>query len=142
MFGRRLTATLLPASVCTANGPRHELPHPPPLLVQPPGPLQRTAAPPECSPGDNTLVVNPQWDERFAPLKARPNVRSRLVKERCRTSNVPLPVDSTGQQRCLPYHILGRCNSNCGSKSDHHNNHVEQDQVTLFQWGEQHWVTE
>ena len=93
-------------------------------------------------PGQNMIVRNPNYDDRFATLRDRPNVWSRNVKRQCAERNVQLPKDDAGVIRCLTYHIKGQCNDNCGSAADHHNRHNQEEQVRLYDWANEHWKTE
>ena len=112
--------------------------HPPSVTppVLPPGP----EGPPR--PGQNSIVRNPKYDKRFAQIRDRPNVRSRDVKTRCAANNVTLPIGDDGAPRCLPYHIKGQCNDNCGSAADHHDRHTDAAQDRLVTWATEHWKTE
>ena len=110
-----------------------------------PPPVCAPRAPPPSEGGlpagtANGGVPNPGYDTRFDSVRARSNVRSRDVRERCRINKVPLPLDTNGKVRCLPFHIKGNCNEGCGSAHDHHNRHTEADQVRLLEWSTQYWV--
>lgn len=127
---------------------RYELPAAlTPRLPGPAGPPTNPptgALPPPARPtpaaGANQIVRNEHYDTRFDTLRNRPNVSSREVKRRCADAGIALPQDDGGATRCLPFHIKGQCNSNCGCASDHHNRHTEEAQARLLEWAEANWT--
>jgi len=128
------------AWVCTLPADVH--PTPP---VLPPAVVPARAPTPQgtpSTPGQNLIVRNPQYDARFDAVRDRVGVRSRDVKRRCTEQNIALPMDDSQRPRCLPHHIKGQCNSNCGAKYDHHNNHTSDAQDRLHSWAENNWKTE
>ena len=101
--------------------------------------------PPPAAPrgAANQIQRNANYDLRFQPVRERAGVRSRPVRERCAAAGIALPVTAAGRTRCLPFHIIGQCNSSCGNAADHRTDDVtEQDQQTLLAWAQEHWKTE
>ena len=96
--------------------------------------------PPQC--GQNSIVRNPQYDSHFSQVHDQPNVCSHDVKTQCTANNIALLTDDNGMLHCLPYHIKGQCNDNCGSAADHHNHHTDATQDRLLTWVMENWKTE
>ena len=108
---------------------------------QPPSTTPPAAATPTPNPAKgNSVVTNPAFDERFAPIRARVEAKSKEVKDRCILKKVKFPVGDNGAFRCLPYHLKGQCNEGCKSSHDHHGNHSAASQQTLLDWAMLHWT--
>jgi hypothetical protein len=89
--------------------------------------------------GSRSMIMNTHPDPRFDRFRDR-GVRSRAVKDRCREQNIPLPKRANGKTRCLPYHVVLKCNENCNCREDHVNDHTEAEQAELEQFCEQNWT--
>lgn len=90
--------------------------------------------------GDSTL--NPQPNDMFAEIAARPGIRSKNVRERCAAQGIELPKDTAGNTRCIAWHFKHRCNTGCRYSNDHHNNHTAADNQVLKTWGLEHFKSE
>jgi hypothetical protein len=87
---------------------------------------------------DRSMVLNCNPDPRFDRFRER-RVQSHVVKQRCHEQGIALPTRVNGATRCLPFHIVHRCNNNCNSRDDHVNDHTDSEQADMEQWYEAHW---
>jgi hypothetical protein len=89
---------------------------------------------------DRSMCLNTEPDARFERFRER-GVQSRIVKQRCRDQGIQLPTRANGQLRCLPFHVVNRCNNSCNSRADHVHDHTDAEQAELEQWCDQHWTS-
>ena len=88
---------------------------------------------------DRSMILNTQPDSRFDRFRER-RVKSRVIKQRCIDQNIALPKRANGSTRCLPFHIVNRCNNSCNCRADHVHDHTDAEQEELVQWCDQHWT--
>jgi hypothetical protein len=84
-------------------------------------------------PTQSTMIRNMAYNEAlFANYKAM-GIRSQKLKDALKDRKVQLPLNSKGKRMCLPYHVLGFCNSRCGG-SDDHADHTPKEDGELSAW--------
>ena len=94
-------------------------------------------------PGSNQIVRRADGvTALFQAVSERPGVRSRDVRDRCQRDKVPIPTNSAGGTRCLPFHLRGQCNTNCANAEDHRADHSADEEQELLTWAQKHWAQE
>jgi hypothetical protein len=90
----------------------------------------------DAASASQTQVRIANYNEKFLRFKQM-GVRTRSVKERCATENVSWPMIGT-RRFCAGYHVIGTCNSRCGSKLDHVP-HTAAEDDSVMPWLEANW---
>jgi hypothetical protein len=117
----------------------NELPHPTEISLgggtSTTGASSLTGGTPELKTGEtkSTMIRNMTYkDDLFASYKAK-GIKSAKLKDALKERKVQAPLNSKGERMCLPYHVLGFCNSRCGHANDHATHTTAEDQ-DLHAW--------
>ena len=76
-------------------------------------------------------IRNTQYNEEvFGTFKAQ-GIKSAKLRESLKARNVSLPRNAKKERLCLPFHVLGICNTRCGNAADHVAHTPAEDQALL-----------
>jgi hypothetical protein len=88
--------------------------------------------------GAGGMVRNMEYREAtFAPFKEL-NIKSAIFKETMKERKIQMPTNAKGKYICLPFHIKGFCNANCGARWDHFP-HTEEEDTKFVAWCNKHY---
>ncbi len=108
-----------------------------------PSTLPPSVAPPPTPPAipspPSVIIRNPHYNATlFGEYKARGIKTGKLKAALHARGNIKIPRNSNNVVMCLPYHIIGMCNSRCHSVTDHAPQ-SEADANTLASWCAEHY---
>ena len=107
-----------------------------------PSTMPPSVAPPTAPAASNTasaIVRNPNYNATlFGEYKAKGIKTGKLKAALHARGNVKIPRNSNNVAMCLPYHIIGMCNTRCHSVADH-TPQSEADSNTLVAWCAEHY---